>query len=80
MKLDSFRAVGVQKLVKDRGWESNITKIPRFVTKVVHEFYDNLSDNIVVQGEAQFEKLFVKGHVYEFPLAPQHSHPRKFCG
>ena len=44
MKLDSFRAVGVQKLVKDRGWESNITKIPRFVTKVVHEFYDNLSD------------------------------------
>ena len=42
----------MQKLIKDRGWESTISNIPRFVTKVVHEFYANLSDNIVVQGQA----------------------------
>ena len=33
---------------------------------MVHEFYANLSDNIVVQGEDQFEKFFVRGHIYEF--------------
>ena len=53
MKLDSFRVVGVHKLVEGRGWKSTITNIPRFITKVVvHEFYTNLSENIVVQGKA----------------------------
>ena len=41
---------------------------PRFVTKVVHEFYANLSDNIVVEGEDQYKKVFVRGHIYEFSL------------
>ena len=36
MELDSFRVVGVQKIVEDRGWESTITYTPRFVTKVVN--------------------------------------------
>ena len=40
--------------------------IPRFVTKVVHEFYANLSDNIVIEREEKFEKVFVREHVYEF--------------
>ena len=39
MKFDNFRAVKVQKIVEDRGWGSTISNIPRFVTKVVHEFY-----------------------------------------
>ena len=58
--------MGIQKLIEDRGWESTISNIPRFIAKVVHEFYANLSDYIVVQGEPQFEKVFVRGHVYEF--------------
>ena len=66
IRLDSFRALGVQKLIENRSWESAISNIPRFITKVVHESYANLSDNIVVQGKAQFEKVFVKGHVYKF--------------
>ena len=45
---------------------STISNIPRFITKVVHEFHANLSDNILVKGEEQFEKVFVRGHVYEF--------------
>ena len=72
MKLDSFRAVGVQKIVEDKGWVSTISNVPRFVTKVVHKFYANLIDNIVVQGEDQFEKVFVREHVYEFS-------PRVIC-
>ena len=66
MKLGSFRAVGVQKIMDERGWGSIVSNIPRFITQVVHEFYANFSDNIVVEGEDQFEKVFVRGHVYEF--------------
>ena len=33
MKLESFRAVGVQKIVDERGWESTMSNIPYFVTK-----------------------------------------------
>ena len=32
----------------------------------MHEFYDNLSDNIIVLGERQFEKVYVRGHIYNF--------------
>ena len=39
MKLESFRAVGVEKIVSERGWWSTVLNIPQFVTKVVHEFY-----------------------------------------
>ena len=35
---------------------------------VMYEFYANLNDNIIVQGEAQFEKVFVRGHIYKFFL------------
>ena len=65
MKLESFRVVGVQKIVDEKGWDSTMSNIPRFVTKVVHEFfYANFSDNIVIEGEDQFEKAFVRGHIY----------------
>ena len=64
MKLDSFRVVGVQKIIEDKGWGSTISNIPQFITKVVHEFYANLSDNIVVQDEDQCEKVFLRGHIY----------------
>ena len=43
-----------------------MTNIPKFVTKVIHEFYANLSNNIVVKRESKFEKVFVRGHVYDF--------------
>ena len=43
-----------------------MTNIPRFVTKVIHKFYTNLSDNIVVKGESEFEKVFMRGLVYDF--------------
>ena len=66
MKLESFRAMGVERIICERGWESTISNIPRFVSKVIHEFYANLSDEMLVEGEEQFEKVFVRGHVYDF--------------
>ena len=65
MKLESFRGVGVEQIIVERGWESIVTNIHRFVTKVIHEFYANLSDNIVVKRENEFEKVIVKA-VYDF--------------
>ena len=56
----------------ERGWVPTISNVPRFVTKVMHEFYVNLSDNIVIEGNNQYEKVFVRGHVYEFS-------PRVIC-
>ena len=32
----------------------------------MHNFYTNLSHNIVVQEEASFEKVFVWSHIFEF--------------
>ena len=66
MKLESFRAVGVERIVCERGWESTMSNIPRFVTKFIHEFYANLSEEMLVKGEEQFVKVFVRGHVYNF--------------
>ena len=51
-----------------RGAENPLSNIPRFVTKAIHEFYANLSDNMLVEGEEQFEKFFVRRHVYDFSL------------
>ena len=48
MKLESFRAVGVEIIVYERGWESTVSNIPRFFTKVIHEFYANLSNEMLV--------------------------------
>ena len=68
IKLDNFRAVGVKKLVEDKSWESTITNTPRFVTKVVHEFCANLSDNIVVQGKPSLKKCLLGTISISFPL------------
>ena len=65
MKLESFRVVEVERIVCEN-WESTVSNIPRFVTKVIHEFYANLSDEMLVEGEEQFEKSFVRGYVYDF--------------
>ena len=58
----------MQKLIDDKGWGSAISNTPRFVTKVVYKFYANLSDNIVVQRESQFEKILLGAMSMSFPL------------
>ena len=68
----SFRALTVQKIIEEKGRGSTISNIPKFVAKVVHESYANLSDNIEVLGEPQFEMVYVRGHIYNFP-------PRAIC-
>ena len=68
IKLESFRALGIQKLIEDKGWESTVSNIPRFVPKVVHEFYVNLNDNIVIQGNHNLRKSLLRVISMSFPL------------
>lgn len=56
---------GVQKIIKDRGWLSMMSNIPKFVSKAMHEFYANLTENICVLGKKSLKK-FVRDHVYDF--------------
>ena len=72
LKLESFRTIGIQKIIKERGWESTISIVTRFVAKVVHKFDANLNDNIVVPREEEFKKVYVRGHIYDFS-------PRAIC-
>lgn len=37
-----------------------------FVAALVYEFYVNLSPSIMVDGSAQFHKVYVRGHVFNF--------------
>ena len=34
----------------------------------MHEFYANLSDNITVPSEPEFETVYVRDYVYDFSL------------
>lgn len=43
-----------------------VTKPKPFVAAVVYEFYENLSSSISVVGSPQFQKVYVRGHVYDF--------------
>ena len=36
------------------------------MSKVVHEFYANLIENIFVPREKEFEKVYVRAYVYDF--------------
>ena len=70
LKLESFRTIGIQKIIKERGWESTISIVTRFVAKVVHKFYANLNDNIVVPGKKNLKKFMLVGTFMIFLLEP----------
>ena len=37
-----------------------------YVPKIVREFYANLFEDVDSAGKPEFQKVFVKGHVYYF--------------
>ena len=37
-----------------------------YVPRIVREFYANLSEDVDSEEKPEFQKVFVKGHVYEF--------------
>ena len=63
---ETFRTIGVQKIIEDREWMHTVSDIKGFIRCVIHEFYANLSENINVAESLEFEKVYVCGRVYEF--------------
>ena len=47
-------------------WLFSVTEIQGFVAGVVHKFYVNLSENIDMLKSLESEKVYVRGHAYEF--------------
>ena len=70
IKLESFRDTGVQKIIEERGWESTISNVPRFMAKLVYELYANLNDNIADPGKREFERVMLEGTFTIFLLEP----------
>ena len=64
--METFRTIGVQKIIKDREWIHTVSDVKGFIPTVVYEFYANLSENLNVAKSLLFEKVYVCGHVYEF--------------
>ena len=55
-----------KKSQEDREWIHTISDVKTFILGVVHEFYANLSEIVDVLDSLEFEKVYVRGHVYEF--------------
>ena len=56
----------MQKIVEDKEWIHTVANDKGFFPSVVHQFYANLSQNVDVAESLEFEKVYVRGHVYEF--------------
>ena len=66
INMETFRTIGVQKIIEDREWIHTISDVKDFISSVIHEFYANLSENIDVAKSLKFEKVYVHHHIYKF--------------
>ena len=64
--LESFRPLGVSKIIIDIGWRQTVCDVKEYVPSIVREFYANLSEDVDSEGKPEFQKVFVRGHVYDF--------------
>ena len=66
INMETFRTIGVQKIIEDREWNHIVSNVKGFIPSVGHDFYDNLSKNVDVADSLEFKKVYVRGHIYEF--------------
>ncbi|PON46386.1 hypothetical protein PanWU01x14_251910, partial [Parasponia andersonii] len=62
----SFLSIGVLKAIEDQGWDNIVFKNKGFVSRVVQEFYANITDGFDELDSITFHKIFVRNHVYDF--------------
>ena len=73
--METFRTIGVQKIIEDRKWIHTVFYVKGLIPSVVHEFYANLFENVNVAESLEFDKVHARGHVYEFsPKVFENSH------
>ena len=49
--LESFRTLGVSKIIVDIGWKQTICDVKEYVLRIVSEFYANLSEDVDSEGK-----------------------------
>ena len=64
--LNSFKTLGVSKIIVDIGWRQTVCDVKENVPRIIREFYANLSEDVDSEGKLEFQKVFVRGHAYEF--------------
>lgn len=68
MKLESFRPLGIRKIIVDHKWDSTVTNIEEYVPRIMQEFYANLYENVDNKENVKYRKVYVRGHIYKFSL------------
>ena len=58
--LESFRVLGVNKIIVNIGRRKTVCDVKEYVPRMLKEFYSNLSDDIDNVGKPTFQKVYVK--------------------
>ena len=63
-----FGTLGVSKIIVDIGWKQLVCDVKEYIPRIFRDFYANLSKDVDSEGKPKFQKMFVRGHVYNFSL------------
>ena len=66
INLESFRTLSVSKIIVYIGWRQTVCDIKEYVPRIVKQFYANLSKDVDSEVKPEFQKVFVRCHVYDF--------------
>ena len=56
----------MSKIIIDIGWRQTVCEVKEYVPRIIREFYANLSEDANSKGKPEFQKVFVRGHLYDF--------------
>lgn len=62
----SGKSASIIQLLESVHMMVTVTKPKPFIAAIVYEFFANFSSPISVQGSSQYQKVCVRGHVYDF--------------
>ncbi|PON56565.1 hypothetical protein TorRG33x02_296150 [Trema orientale] len=64
--LDSFKPLGIVKILKERKWLKTVSNVEGYVPRIVQEFYCNIREEMADPHSPFYHKIFLQGHIYDF--------------
>ena len=64
--LELFKPLGVSKIIIDTSWRQIVCDVKEYIPRIIREFYANLSEDVDSEDKPEFQKVFVRGYVYDF--------------
>ncbi|PON49410.1 hypothetical protein TorRG33x02_317800 [Trema orientale] len=64
--LDSFKPLGIVKILKERKWLKTVSKVEGYVPRIIQEFYCNIQEEMANPESPFYHKIFLRGHIYDF--------------